>query len=286
MPSRPGSSSRSDSEWPSTHVSRSSASRRRTRLPAVRASSRERLIRVIPGSRAAGPARTASCAPGDNLAAHRALARLESGEVLVLAVTEPRPVAVIGELIALQAKVRGGGGELRPRLGRADPGCPSTPGSPAAGSSRAAARAEGVAWMSSVSRSASPANAATRLPLICVISAGSTSRRVAVGNRAHPRARDARPPAVPRRPRSLASGSTARRRPCSPRKERPCGPAGARPAVGGPAIGRMPALRLSALEQARRAAPPCASCALFPPRAGPSRGRRASASSDRNRRGS
>ena len=63
-------------------------------------------IRIVPGSRAAGPARTASCGPGDNLAAHRALERVEPGEVLVLAVTEPRPVAVIGELIALQAKVR------------------------------------------------------------------------------------------------------------------------------------------------------------------------------------
>ena len=64
-------------------------------------------IRVVPGSRAAGPARTASCGAGDNLALHRALERLEPGDVLVVAVAEQRPVAVLGELIALQARTRG-----------------------------------------------------------------------------------------------------------------------------------------------------------------------------------
>jgi 4-hydroxy-4-methyl-2-oxoglutarate aldolase len=64
-------------------------------------------VRVVPGSRAAGPARTALCGAADNLAAHRALERVEPGDVLVLAVSEPRPVAVIGDLIALQAKARG-----------------------------------------------------------------------------------------------------------------------------------------------------------------------------------
>ena len=46
-------------------------------------------IRVVPGARAAGPARTASCGAADNLAAHRALERIEPGDVLVLAVAEP-----------------------------------------------------------------------------------------------------------------------------------------------------------------------------------------------------
>ena len=64
-------------------------------------------VRVVPGSRAAGPARTALCGAADNLAAHRALERVEPGDVLVLAVSEPRPVAVIGDLIAMQAKARG-----------------------------------------------------------------------------------------------------------------------------------------------------------------------------------
>jgi 4-hydroxy-4-methyl-2-oxoglutarate aldolase len=64
-------------------------------------------VRVVPGSRAAGPARTALCGAADNLAAHRALERVEPGDVLVLAVTEPRPGAVIGDLIAMQAKARG-----------------------------------------------------------------------------------------------------------------------------------------------------------------------------------
>lgn len=69
-------------------------------------------VRVIPGSRAAGPARTALCGAADNLTAHRALERLEPGDVLVLAVFEPRSVAVIGELIAIQAKARGAAGIL------------------------------------------------------------------------------------------------------------------------------------------------------------------------------
>ena len=64
-------------------------------------------VRVVPGSRAAGPARTALCGGGDNLAAHRALERLERGDVLVLAVAESRAVAVIGGLMAMQAKARG-----------------------------------------------------------------------------------------------------------------------------------------------------------------------------------
>ena len=64
-------------------------------------------IRVVPGSRAAGPARPVSCGAGDNLALHRALERIEPGDVLVVAVAEQRPVAVLGELIAIQARARG-----------------------------------------------------------------------------------------------------------------------------------------------------------------------------------
>lgn len=64
-------------------------------------------VRVVPGSRAAGPARTALCGPADNLAAHRLLETVRAGEVVVLVPTEPRPVAVIGELMAVQARARG-----------------------------------------------------------------------------------------------------------------------------------------------------------------------------------
>ena len=75
------------------------------------------LIQVLPGSRAAGPARTVVCAQDDNLMVHAAMAELEPGEVLVLTMPEPRPVALIGELLATQAKVRRRGGDPRRRVG-------------------------------------------------------------------------------------------------------------------------------------------------------------------------
>jgi 4-hydroxy-4-methyl-2-oxoglutarate aldolase len=65
------------------------------------------LIQVVPGSRAAGPARTVRCGQDDNLMVHAAVAEAEPGEVLVLTMPEPRPVALVGELIATQAKVAG-----------------------------------------------------------------------------------------------------------------------------------------------------------------------------------
>jgi 4-hydroxy-4-methyl-2-oxoglutarate aldolase len=65
------------------------------------------LVQVIPGSRAAGPARTVRCGQDDNLMVHAAVAEAEPGEVLVLTMPEPRPVALIGELLATQAKGRG-----------------------------------------------------------------------------------------------------------------------------------------------------------------------------------
>ena len=65
------------------------------------------LIQVMPGSRAAGPARTVRCGQDDNLMVHAAVAEAEPGEVLVLTMPEPRPVALVGELLATQAKVAG-----------------------------------------------------------------------------------------------------------------------------------------------------------------------------------
>jgi 4-hydroxy-4-methyl-2-oxoglutarate aldolase len=64
------------------------------------------LTQVIRGSRVAGPARTAACAQGDNLMVHAVMAEALPGEVLVLTMPEPQPVALIGELLATQAAVR------------------------------------------------------------------------------------------------------------------------------------------------------------------------------------
>ena len=47
------------------------------------------LERVVPGIRVAGLASTVLCGQGDNLAVHAALARVQPGEVLVLAMPEP-----------------------------------------------------------------------------------------------------------------------------------------------------------------------------------------------------
>ncbi len=65
------------------------------------------LHQVVPGSRVAGPARTVRCGQDDNLMAHAAMASVEPGEVLVLTMPEPRPVALLGDLLATQAKVQG-----------------------------------------------------------------------------------------------------------------------------------------------------------------------------------
>ena len=65
------------------------------------------LVQVVPGSRAAGPARTVRCGQDDNLMVHAAVAEAEPGEVLVLTMPEPRPVALVGDLLATQAFRRG-----------------------------------------------------------------------------------------------------------------------------------------------------------------------------------
>lgn len=65
------------------------------------------LLRVVPGARAAGPARTAVCGTNDNLAVHRVLDTVLPGDVVVISVPEPWSAAVVGELLALQARTRG-----------------------------------------------------------------------------------------------------------------------------------------------------------------------------------
>jgi len=63
------------------------------------------LTQIVAGSRVAGPARTVRCGQGDNLMVHAALASVQPGEVLVLTMPEPEPVALVGELLATQAQV-------------------------------------------------------------------------------------------------------------------------------------------------------------------------------------
>lgn len=65
------------------------------------------LVQVIRGSRAAGPAHTVRCGQDDNLMVHAVMADVQPGEVIVLSMPEPRPVALVGELLATQAKARG-----------------------------------------------------------------------------------------------------------------------------------------------------------------------------------
>jgi 4-hydroxy-4-methyl-2-oxoglutarate aldolase len=47
------------------------------------------------------------CGQDDNLMVHAIIEHIQPGEVLVLAMPESAPVALIGELLATQAKVRG-----------------------------------------------------------------------------------------------------------------------------------------------------------------------------------
>jgi len=65
------------------------------------------LLQVVPGTRVAGRARTALCGNGDNLMVHAAVARAGPGDVLVLTMPDPIPVALIGDLLATQALDQG-----------------------------------------------------------------------------------------------------------------------------------------------------------------------------------
>ncbi len=70
------------------------------------------LIQILAGSRVAGPARTVKCGQDDNLMVHAAMAQVQPGEVLVLTMPEPRPIGIVGDLLATQAKVHGAAGIL------------------------------------------------------------------------------------------------------------------------------------------------------------------------------
>jgi 4-hydroxy-4-methyl-2-oxoglutarate aldolase len=47
------------------------------------------------------------CGQDDNLMVHAVMAEVQPGEVIVLTMPEPRPVALVGELLATQAKAHG-----------------------------------------------------------------------------------------------------------------------------------------------------------------------------------
>jgi 4-hydroxy-4-methyl-2-oxoglutarate aldolase len=70
------------------------------------------LIQLIPGSRVAGPARTVLCGQDDNLMVHAVIEQIQSGDVVVLSMPDPAPVALVGELLATQVQVRGAAGIL------------------------------------------------------------------------------------------------------------------------------------------------------------------------------
>jgi 4-hydroxy-4-methyl-2-oxoglutarate aldolase len=70
------------------------------------------LHQIVPGSRVAGPARTVLCGQDDNLMVHAVMAAVQPGEVIVLTMPEPRPVALVGDLLATQARAQGAAGML------------------------------------------------------------------------------------------------------------------------------------------------------------------------------
>jgi 4-hydroxy-4-methyl-2-oxoglutarate aldolase len=71
------------------------------------------LAQVVPGSRVAGPARIARCAATDNSMVHAVIAHAERGDILVLTSSSTADtVALVGELLATQARTRGVAGIL------------------------------------------------------------------------------------------------------------------------------------------------------------------------------
>lgn len=65
---------------------------------------------IRPGQAFAGPAATVRCPPGDNLALHRAIARLSRDAVLVVDYGGSLQTGPFGEILAVACQTRGGGG--------------------------------------------------------------------------------------------------------------------------------------------------------------------------------
>lgn len=70
------------------------------------------LIQILDRTSVAGPARIAACGQDDNWAVHAVMAALKPGDILVLTMPEPRPVALVGDLLLTQAQVGGAAGVL------------------------------------------------------------------------------------------------------------------------------------------------------------------------------
>lgn len=64
-------------------------------------------ISLIPGTKVAGPARIAACGQGDNRTVHEVMSHITPGDVLVLRMPHPEPIALLGEMLATQAKAQG-----------------------------------------------------------------------------------------------------------------------------------------------------------------------------------
>ena len=62
---------------------------------------------IFPAARVAGSAITVSCAAGDNLMIHAALAVVQPGDVLVVATSSPSTAGMFGELLAESCKAHG-----------------------------------------------------------------------------------------------------------------------------------------------------------------------------------
>jgi 4-hydroxy-4-methyl-2-oxoglutarate aldolase len=62
---------------------------------------------IFPTARVAGSAVTVSCAPGDNLMIHAALAVVQPGDVLVVATTSESTDGMFGELLATSCRAHG-----------------------------------------------------------------------------------------------------------------------------------------------------------------------------------
>ena len=70
------------------------------------------LHQIVPGSRVAGPARPVLCGQDDNLMVHAAIETIQPGEIVVFTMPQPRPVALVGDLLATQAMAHGAAGLL------------------------------------------------------------------------------------------------------------------------------------------------------------------------------
>ncbi|HIY65984.1 MAG TPA: dimethylmenaquinone methyltransferase [Candidatus Agrococcus pullicola] len=70
------------------------------------------LVQLLPGSSASGSARTVLCAQDDNRGVHELCAHIQPGDIAVLSMPEPRPVALIGDLLVTQLQRAGARGIL------------------------------------------------------------------------------------------------------------------------------------------------------------------------------